>query len=254
MKNNLPSDFDAITPYRHFWFTIRIRTAGYIGHSRSGLPRFAFGRTFLLILLLRRVQQIAPLNGGNSCPSRGVILGGTIIIFPVRWRTLVVARRQTQSRSLFVSCWYYGRHFGRSTITVGITLRFRVVVIVTWGHRFLRFGWLFLARSGDRSRPAAGLAVLQILVRCPVTAFRTLDGFPGSSTFLSIGHFWLLRLSAIVFNQLILFLIRMMIAVTERTHMRPLQGLTELPIMRLFSVWSGLRRYFMRILPSGIIL
>lgn len=107
MNINLPSDFDAITPYRHFRFTVGVRTASNIGHSGPRLPGFALGRTFLLVLLLRRVQQVAPLDGGNSCPSRGVVLGGTVIIFPVRWRTLV-AGRQAQSRSLFVSCRCYG--------------------------------------------------------------------------------------------------------------------------------------------------
>lgn len=90
-----------------------------------------------------------------------------------------------------------------------------------------------------------------------MTAFRALDGFPGSPAFLSIGHLRLFRLSAIIFDQLMyLLLVGVMIAIAEGTHVvSPLQGFVKLPIMGLFPVRpTGLCRYLERILPPGVIL
>lgn len=105
-------------------------------------------------------------------------------------------------------------------IAFGITLRSRVAIVIARGNRFLRFGLFFLAGGGgDRSRSTAWLAVLQTLVRCPVATFRTLDGFPGSPAFSSVCHLRLLRLSAIILDQLMnLLLVGVMIAVAEGTH------------------------------------
>lgn len=260
MKNNLPSNFDTAISHRHLWFAVGIRAAGNFGHPRPRPSGFALGGTLLLVLLFRRVWQIVPFDRGDSCPSCGVVLGGTVVILPVRRRrTLVLAGRQAaQSRFLLVSRRRHSRYFGRSAIAIRITLWSRVAVVVARGHRFLWFGLLFLARSttADCPRPTTRLTVFQTLVWCPMTALRTLIRFPGSPTFSGVGHLWLLYLRAIVFDHLMnLLLIGMMIAVTDRTHVSSLQGFIKLPIMRLFPVWSAVLRLYLRcIIPSSVIL
>lgn len=158
-KYTVPSNLNATIPHGHFGFAIGIRSTCNVGHSGSRSPGLALCRTLLLVLLLWRVRQIVPLDR-HSPPSRGVVLGGTVVILLVWRRALVIAGRG-QSRSLLGSCRHDCRHLGRSTIAVEIALRFRVAVVVARRHLLLRNRWLLLTETGgDRSRPATRLAGL----------------------------------------------------------------------------------------------